>query len=87
MVNPIKELKMIEEENNVAMILMGTLKELLRDSEYAYIGTNAKYCELKAPGEKLMVDTIKMLIPMLVEAQRKHTKELAEKLMLDKLSG
>lgn len=81
------DLKMTEEENNVAMILMGTLKELLRDSEYAYIGTNSKYCELKAPGEKLMIDTIKMLVPMLVEAQRKHTRELAEKLMLDKLSG
>jgi len=81
------ELKITEEETNVAMILMGTLKELLRDSEYAYIGTNAKYCELKVPGEKLMIDTIKMIIPMLVEAQRKHTKELAEKLMLDKLTG
>jgi hypothetical protein len=87
MVDTMMEFKMSEEENNVAMILMGTLKELLRDSEYAYIGASAKYCELKAPGEKLMIDTIKMLVPMLVEAQRKHTKESAEKLMMDKLSG
>lgn len=68
-------------------MVMGALKELINNRDYAYISTsNPKYSHLEDAGKVFVVDLVETVLPMLVEAQAERVKAEAEELMLKKLS-
>jgi hypothetical protein len=68
-------------------MMMGALKELINNRDYAYISTgNPKYSHLEEAGKVFVVDLVETVLPMLVEAQAERIKAEAEELMLKKLS-
>lgn len=68
-------------------ILMGTIKEMMRDSRYIYISNiDHKYTELKEPGREMIADTVALILPMLAQACQDQRQQDAEELMMKKLS-
>jgi hypothetical protein len=78
---------MSELNEQAAIIVLGTLRELISHRKYAYISsTNYTYSHLEEPGKEMVVNLIESVLPMLAKARDLEIKEAAEKLMLDKLS-
>lgn len=68
-------------------MLMGSLKELINNRDYAYISTgNPKYSHLEDAGKEFVVNLVDTILPLLVEAQAERIRAEAEELMLKKLS-
>jgi len=68
-------------------MVMGALKELINNKDYAYISTsNPKYSHLEDAGKVFVVDLVETIIPLLVEAKLEKAKHDAEEIMLKKLS-
>lgn len=69
-------------------MIMGSLKELLHNRDYAYVSSsNPKFSHLEDAGKQFVVDLIETVLPILVEAENNRIKNEAEELMLKKLSG
>lgn len=78
---------MTDLNEQAAMIIIGTLKELITHRKYAYIsGTNYSYSQLEDPGKEMVVSLVESILPLLARARDLEIKEAAEKLMVDKLS-
>jgi hypothetical protein len=68
-------------------IIMGSLKEMLANRDLTYISqTSPQHSHLTSLGEKYVLDLVKLVLPLLVNAQDLTAKENAELLMLDNLS-
>lgn len=68
-------------------IIMGSFKEMLANRDLAYISqTSPQHSHLTSLGEKYVLDLVKSVLPLLVNAQALTAKENAELLMLEKLS-
>ena len=68
-------------------IIIGSLKEMLANQDLTYISyTSPQHSHLRSQGEKYVLDLIKSVLPLLVNAHALTAKENAELLMLDKLS-
>lgn len=69
-------------------MIMGSLKELLKNRDYAYVSkSNPKYSHLEAAGKEFVVELIENVLPILVEAENARIRNEAEELMINKLSG
>lgn len=68
-------------------ILMGALKEMLSNRDLTYIShTSPQHSHLTSLGEKYVLELVKSMLPLLVNAHDLTAKENAELLMLEKLS-
>lgn len=68
-------------------IVMGAFKEMLINQNLTYISyAGPEHSHLTSLGEKYVLDLVKAVLPLLVNAQDLTAKENAEYLMLDKLS-
>ena len=75
-------------ERQATTILMGSLKEVLKNRDYAYVSaSNPKFSHLEEAGKVFVVDLVEQILPMLVEAENARIKNAAEELMINKLSG
>jgi hypothetical protein len=79
---------MTELDEQAAMIVLGTLRELITHRKYAYISnmSDYKFSHLEGPGKEMAVNLVESVLPMLAKARDLQIKEEAEKLMLEKLS-
>lgn len=68
-------------------MVMGALKELLNNRDYAYVSaTNPSFSHLEEAGKVFAVELVETILPLLVEAKIEKAKHDAEELMLKKLS-
>lgn len=68
-------------------MVMGALKELINNRDYAYISSsNPKFSHLEGAGKEFVVNLVETVLPLLVEAQAERIKAEAEELMMKKLS-
>jgi hypothetical protein len=68
-------------------IVMGALKEMINNPNYAYISaSNPKFSHLEDAGKLFVVNLVETILPLLVEAQTDAVKTKAEELMLKRLS-
>lgn len=68
-------------------IIMGSLKEMLVNRDLTYISqTSPQHSHLTSLGEKYVLDLVKSILPLLVNAHDLTIKENAELLMIEKLS-
>jgi hypothetical protein len=68
-------------------IVMGALKEMINNQDYAYISaSNPKFSHLEDAGKLFVVNLVETILPLLVEAQADAIKTKAEELMLKRLS-
>lgn len=75
-------------ETHVKTIIMGSLKELLRNRHLAYVSeTNPQYSHLTDEGRAFVVDMISTVLPMLIVSEKEKARNDAEELMINKLSG
>ena len=72
-------------EHQATKIVMGALKELLRDNTYCYASTSAHYSELKPAGEQYVLSVVRIILPLLVQSQQDVIRDAAESLMMTKL--
>jgi hypothetical protein len=78
----------MSKNRQVTTIVMGSLKELLKNRDYAYISkTNPKFSHLEEAGKVFVVELVEQILPLLVEAETARIKNEAEELMMNKLSG
>ncbi len=86
-VGPIRRRKMSQLNGQATVIVMGALREMIKNRKYAYVSSsNFSFSHLEEPGKELVVSLVESVIPLLARAQAEETKEKAEQLMLDKLS-
>jgi hypothetical protein len=68
-------------------IVMGALKELMSNRDYAYVSTSSpKFSHLEDAGKEFVINLVDNILPLLVEAQAERIKAEAEQLMLKRLS-
>lgn len=68
-------------------IIMGALKEMLSNRDLTYIShTSLQHSHLTSLGERYVLDLVKSVLPLLINACDLTAKENAELLMLEKLS-
>lgn len=68
-------------------MVMGALKEIINNKDYAYISsTNPKFSYLEDAGKEFVVNLVETVLPLLVEAKIEKAKHDAEDLMMNKLS-
>jgi hypothetical protein len=78
----------MSKETHVKTIIMGSLKELLRNRQLAYVSeTNPQYSHLTDEGREFVVDMISTVLPALIISEKEKAKNDAEELMMNKLSG
>jgi hypothetical protein len=83
----IERKQVLDLDEQAVMIVMGTLKELIKHRPYAYISSvNPTYSHLEEPGKELVINLVQSVLPLLIQARDLQLKEEAEKLMLEKLS-
>ena len=86
-VNTIRASKIMSKNRAATTMVMGALKELVNNRDYAYVSTgNPKYSHLEDAGKEFVVNLVDTILPLLVEAQTERIKAEAEELMLKKLS-
>lgn len=69
-------------------MIMGSLKELLKNRDYAYVSkSNPKFSHLEDAGKAFVIELIENVLPILVEAENARIRNEAEELMMNKLSG
>lgn len=64
-------------------MVMGALKELINNSEYAYVSSsNPKFSHLEDAGKEFVIELVETVLPLLVAAQQEKAMADAEELML-----
>lgn len=74
-------------KHEIGKILASQLFDLMRDNKYGYASSTPAYSHLTEDGQRVMAELIHLLAPKVVEAQREHDKQLAEKLVMDNLKS
>lgn len=78
----------MSKETHVRTIIMGSLKELIRNRQLAYVSeTNPQYSHLTDEGREFVLNMIGTVLPMLIVAEKERARNEAEELMINKLSG
>ena len=78
----------MSKERQATTILMGSLNELLKNRDYAYVSKSTpKYSHLEEAGRIFVADLVEQILPTLVEAENARIRNEAEELMMNKLSG
>ena len=64
-------------------MVMGALKQLINNSEYAYVSSsNLKFSHLEDAGKEFVIELVETVLPLLVAAQQEKAMADAEELML-----
>ncbi len=78
----------MSKETHVRTIIMGSLKELIRNRQLAYVSeTNPQYSHLTNEGREFVLNMVGTVLPMLIVAEKERARNEAEELMINKLSG
>jgi hypothetical protein len=78
----------MSKETHVRTIIMGSLKELIRNRQLAYVSeTNPQYSHLTDEGREFVLNMVGTVLPMLIVAEKERARNEAEELMINKLSG
>jgi hypothetical protein len=86
-VNTIKKEREMSKNRKATTMVMGALKELINNHEYAYVSSsNPKFSHLEDAGKEFVIELVETVLPLLVAAQQEKTMTDAEELMLKKLS-
>lgn len=68
-------------------IVKGALKEMLINGDLVYVSaSDPRFSHLTSLGEKYVLDLVKAVLPLLVNAQNLTIKDNAEVVMIEKLS-
>jgi len=87
MVNTIRTRKIMSKNRAATTMVMGALKELINNRDYAYVSqSNPKFSHLEDAGKTFVIELVETVLPMLVEARAERIKAEAEELMMKKLS-
>lgn len=69
-------------------MIMGSLKELLKNRDYAYVSkSNPKFSHLEDAGKAFVVELIENVLPILVDAENARIRNEAEELFLQRIEG
>jgi len=72
---------------HASTIIIGALKELMDNRTYAYISTdNPAFSSLEKDGKEFVISLVESVLPLLVVARTEQLTELAEEIVLKKLS-
>jgi len=76
----------MSKEDMAAKILIGGIKEMLKDSTYCYVASSSEYSDLRDKGKEYVIALVNAVLPLFVDAEKERIQEAAEILMLKKLS-
>ena len=73
---------------DVEKMMLGSIKEILRDRNYFYYSTiGPEYCHLTEEGNRAIIDIMNILGSRMAVAIEKEDVERSKKLVLDELKG
>lgn len=73
---------------DVEKMMVGSIKEILKDRRYFYYSTiGAEYCHLTEEGNRAIIDIMNVLGSRMAVAIEKEDIERSKKLVLDELKG
>jgi hypothetical protein len=68
-------------------IVMGALRELINNRNYAYISAESpSFSHLESGGKEFVIALVEAVLPLLVAAHTEQIRQAAEEMMLNKLS-
>jgi hypothetical protein len=74
--------------HDVEKMIVGSIKEIIRDRQYFYHSTvGTEYCHLTEEGKTAIIDIVNILGPRLLKAEAEEDIERSKQLVLDKLKG
>ena len=73
---------------DVEKMIMGSIKEILRDRQYFYHSTvGPDYCHLTEEGNRAIIDLVNILGSRLLKAEAEEDVERSKQLVLNELKG
>jgi len=73
---------------DVEKMIMGSIKEILKDRQYFYYSTvGPDYCHLTEEGKDAIIDIVNILGSRMLVAIEKEDIERSKQLVLDQLKG
>jgi hypothetical protein len=73
---------------DVEKMIMGSIKEIIRDKQYFYHSTvGPEYCHLTDEGNRAILDLVNVLGARLLKAETEEDIERSKQMVLDQLKG